>query len=235
MNESINSIITNEDEQIEFKFKETKRMLKDLDKKIVEYDKISDDPRRFIDTYLSELTKECMLKRKEAISKIESHYDEIMKQIKSLQKEIEKQMDHIPKSNSRSVNSMFYLNEWIGEYNTARRRNLPEPPIHIAFEANLFRLKIEKELNDYKKTILKGDCYTFVDDSILKLASLKNEQADFDHVDIVSYRLKNFKQFHNSKKCYSKLYETDTIKWKFYVENELNGYLSCFIQINLDT
>ena len=53
MNESINSIITNEDEQIEFKFKETKRMLKDLDKKIVEYDKISDDPRRFIDTYLS--------------------------------------------------------------------------------------------------------------------------------------------------------------------------------------
>ncbi len=41
--------------------------------------------------------------------------------------------------------------------------------------------------------------------------------------------------FKNSDKSFSKLFETDDIKWKLYVENNKDGYLSCFIQLNLET
>ena len=47
--------------------------------------------------------------------------------------------------------------------------------------------------------------------------------------------LKILQPFKNSDKSFSKLFETDDIKWKLYVENNKDGYLSCFIQLNLET
>ena len=60
------------------------------------------------------------------------------------------------------------------------------------------------------------------------------ENTDTKTCDNVHYRLKNFKNFKLNKKSFSKSFESGEFKWKFFVDNDTRGFISCFIQLNFD-
>ena len=111
MNESID---TGED-----KFKETKRILKDLDKKIIEFYELQTDSKNFFEAYYNNLKKECIKKKEDAIKEITSHYDHLINDIDENRKKTYEMIKNVSSneisSSSNPEMSMKYLNDWILE------------------------------------------------------------------------------------------------------------------------
>jgi F0F1-type ATP synthase membrane subunit b/b' len=113
MNEANDSIVID-------KFKETKRILKDLDKKIIEFYELQTEPKTYLKSYYDNLLNECNRKKEEANQVINSHYNQLIvdieeekkKSLKSIQKEVTSRASN---SSSNPEMAMKYLNDWILE------------------------------------------------------------------------------------------------------------------------
>ncbi len=111
MNESIDNGVD--------KFKEAKRILKELDKKIIEYYELQTDSKAFFDTYFNNLKNECIQKKEEAIKAINTHYDSLIDGIDKIKQKAFENIQNMPaieiSSSSNPEMSMKYLNDWILE------------------------------------------------------------------------------------------------------------------------
>ena len=86
-------------------------------------------------------------------------------------------------------------------------------------------------MNEYKNSIF-GEACNKSEENNKKISS--GENLDLKTCDSVRCRLKNFSHFKSNKKSFSKSYESGEFKWKLLVDNDKNGYLACFIQLNID-
>lgn len=141
-------------------------------------------------------------------------------------------------TNVKSDVYIDYLNDWITEYNIQYKRDKNAPLEHVIFESNLFKSKLNHQIANVKSSLFNGLNYELNEDELtlkLKLPSIKITKIEQnDSVDLVRFKLKNFKQFQTVKRSLSKSFETGDIKWKFYVDNDLEDFISCFVQINFD-
>ena len=134
MDKSLKNSKRTEDDLL--KFTEQKRLLKELNKNILELNSISSNQSIYVTEYFLTLKKECNKKREETISLVNSHYNELIQKIESNEKTVVLNKN-LPSQNKSEV-LMLYLNDWIKEYNIAYTNSNTAPlPTSIQLETNL--------------------------------------------------------------------------------------------------
>ena len=137
-------------------FEYGKNLLNSLDKSISQYTQISHQPKNYINEYFAGLKAKCNARREEVKLEVDTHFDQLLKEIESYQRECEMNALKIEEIYA-DLEVSASLRDWIKEYDTTSINE--ETRNRIIFECKAAKLKLEEKLNVMKQKLLKNMNY----------------------------------------------------------------------------